>query len=379
MDEITEGRVYKRKRRDPKDPAKWIESKHWWIQFYHHRQIRKPTKTENFQEAVRMLNRELELAAAGKILPLEAERMKFSDLTKLVIRDYKRNERKSTERAEAAIWHLSSYFGETKPAEIDFSAIDAYVDYRKEIDKHANATIIYELKILKRGFNLASTILGKIPKFPVLSTANIRKGFFEDEDFEVFVKHFHEDLQPALRFSYLTGWRIKSEVFPLQWSQVDFKAGEVRLDPGTTKNDEGRTLPFALLPELQELLENQKAKTDLIRREQHRIIPWVFHRNGHRILSIKEAWKIAIDKSKIGKKIPHDFRRTAVRRFERAGVPRSVAMKLVGHKTEAIYRRYAIVAPQDLADGMKRLADYQEKTKGPATVVPIKKDEAGSA
>ena len=39
----------------------------------------------------------------------------------------------------------------------------------------------------------------------------------------------------------------------------------------------------------------------------------------------------------------HDMRRAAVRTFERAGVPRSVAMSIVGHKTESIYRRYAIV------------------------------------
>jgi len=42
-------------------------------------------------------------------------------------------------------------------------------------------------------------------------------------------------------------------------------------------------------------------------------------------------------------RILHDFRRTAVRNLERAGVSRSAAMAMVGHKTESIYRRYAIV------------------------------------
>jgi hypothetical protein len=37
------------------------------------------------------------------------------------------------------------------------------------------------------------------------------------------------------------------------------------------------------------------------------------------------------------------MRRSAVKTFERAGVPRSAVMSMVGHKTESIYRRYAIV------------------------------------
>jgi integrase len=43
-------------------------------------------------------------------------------------------------------------------------------------------------------------------------------------------------VQPAATFAYITGWRIDSEVLSLDWRQVDFSAGEVRRDPGKTKN-----------------------------------------------------------------------------------------------------------------------------------------------
>ncbi len=47
--------------------------------------------------------------------------------------------------------------------------------------------------------------------------------------------------------------------------------------------------------------------------------------------------------------------------MERAGVPQPVAMKISGHKTESIYRRYAIVAERDIADGLRRVAAFQKR------------------
>jgi hypothetical protein len=51
-------------------------------------------------------------------------------------------------------------------------------------------------------------------------------------------------------------------------------AGEVRLDPGTTKNREGRVFYFSA--ELRELLEGQRKLADRLQREKGMIVPHVF-------------------------------------------------------------------------------------------------------
>ena len=102
----------------------------------------------------------------------------------------------------------------------------------------------------------------------------------------------------------------------------------------------------------------------------------MFHRNGKRILDIRGAWDSACLKT--GRKGTwfHDLRRSAVRNLERAGVSRSVAMRMTGHKTESMYSRYAIVASSAMEDGAQKLATLLGSgSEEGGKVVPMRKAE----
>jgi integrase len=108
--------------------------------------------------------------------------------------------------------------------------------------------------------------------------------------------------------------------------------------------------------ELRACLEAQRALTEQTQKTTRRVIPWVFHRDGEPIKDFRGAWRTACRNAGLQGRLLHDFRRTAVRNLERAGVSRSVAMKMTGHKTEAVYRRYAIVSESDLHEAAQKLA-----------------------
>ena len=71
---------------------------------------------------------------------------------------------------------------------------------------------------------------------------------------------------------------------------------------------------------------------------------------------MRRSWKTACTDAGVPGRLLHDLRRSAVRNLERAGVSRSVAMKMTGHKTESVYRRYAIVSESDLREAAAKLA-----------------------
>jgi integrase len=190
------------------------------------------------------------------------------------------------------------------------------------------------------------------PHIPMLDEDNVRTGFFEFEQFQSVLNHLPKDIQPVIEFAYVTGWRIRSEILPLEWRQIDFHAGEIRLDAGSTKNKEGRVFPFT--EDLRRILEGRRAEYERFA-SRGEICRWVFTREGRRIVTFRTAWKDAVKSAGCPGKLPHDLRRTAIRNMVRSGIPERVAMKLTGHKTRSVFDRYDIVSGNDLLDAARRL------------------------
>jgi integrase len=328
----------------------------WWLKYRANgRIIRESAETEKEQEARRLLKLREGAATEGRPVIPRVERVTVNDLVEDLKRDYQVNERRSADRLAFSLAHLVPVFGTRRAVHVTVADVNAYVTQR-QAEGAANGTINRELAALKKMYSLALAAekLHRAPRFKLLREDNVRQGFFERESFESVRSHLPAYVQPVVTFAYITGWRIPSEVLPMQWRQIDFKAGTLRLEPGTTKNREGRL--FIMTPELRAWLERQRAITDALQRRTGRIIPSVFHRRGKPIKGFRKAWAAACKAAGVPGRIPHDFRRTAVRNLERAGVPRSTAMKMVGHKTEAIYRRYAIVDEAMLREGAEKLA-----------------------
>ena len=351
------GRVFKR----------W-NSPNWYVGYnVKGKWVVESSHSPNDAVAKRILRVRMGDLESGRPVPT-VRRCTFEDMAELLSNDYVNNGRRTLNRVLHSVAHLRQTFGSDKASAITTDRIEAYRAARLT-EGAASATVRMELSALKRMFRLARRHgrLHEVPDFECPTPNNARQGFFEDAELRRVVEHLPEPLRPLTLFAYLTGWRW-GEVRSLRWAQVDLQAGTVRLEVGTTKNGEGREFPLSPGSELDAVLRDQRRLTSELElsrgwvRPEDRV-PWVFHRQGREIRTKDAAWRVACREAGVPGRLFHDLRRTAVRNLERAGVPRSWAMKLTGHKTESVYRRYAIVADQDLRDGVARLTAWQAEQR----------------
>ena len=301
----------------------------WYIRYFvNGKRIKESTGSTNRADAVRLRQKRIGQAANGKPLMALIRPLGFEDLATMVTADYKANQRRSLARVEDALDHLRGFFGKDKADQITTDRLTAYQAFRtgKVADGGEGAshsTVNREFAALRRAFHLAARAskVASIPHFPVTRESNHRKGFFEPGQFQAVLDELPDYLKAPIQTAYTTGWRGPSEIFTRQRHHVDLDAGWIRLEPGETKNGKGRMFP--LTPELCKVLEKQIEATEALEKKTGAKIPWLFHNNGKRIASHYGAWRAACDRAGVPGRLVHDFRRTAVRNFERAGISRS--------------------------------------------------------
>src|SRR6266849_8329892 len=328
----------------------------YWLKFYRRgKPIYESAHTTSLNEARHLLRlREGDVERGAPVGP-KIGQITFEEAMADLLNEYRANGRRSVGDVERRIKkHLAPFFAGTRLADLTALEVRQYIARRKAA-KAANANINRELSALRRAYTLAIQA-GKLaakPHIPNLVENNVRTGWFEEEQYEAVRGRLPVYVRPVVTFAYITGWRVRSEVLPLTWKQVDFRGGTVSLSPGTTKNREGRVFPFTT--ELRNLLETQRTVTRDTERPHQLVIPWVFHREGIRIMAFRKVWIRACREAGCPGRIVHDFRRTAVRNLVRAGIPERVAMQLTGHKTRSVFERYNIVSETDLRDAARRL------------------------
>ena len=347
------GSIYQRKKRAP--DGKQVVLPIWWIQYSRGGKVfRESSKTDNYADAERMLKRRQGEVVTGAFAGLAPERIRISQLLDDELDDFKLNERKSYAAVECAIrLHLKPFFGDVRAAEFSTTLVKTYKTKRKN-EEASNASINRELTMLKRAFNLGyqaePPLVNKVPHIQRLPEKNVRTGFLEPEQYKGLRDQLPDHLKLLFVLGYHTGARL-GELRRINWSQVE--ATRIVLHHGTTKNGDARSLP--IYGEMAGWIAMAKGT-----RDQFPDCPFVCHNHGEPLgdSCVKKSWKKACTAVGLPELHFHDLRRSAVRNMDRAGVPRPVAMKISGHKTESMYNRYNIVSERDVAEVKNRMENY---------------------
>jgi len=162
------------------------------------------------------------------------------------------------------------------------------------------------------------------------------------EDFQMCFKVFYRGTTLGPR---------RGELLNVEWSDVDMQRREFTLRH--TKNGENRTVPMP--PEVYRVFTElwQERRLDTQR---------VFLYKGMPVRDVKTAFDKACKRAGVMNLRLHDLRHTASTNLRRAGVDATTAMKIVGHKSERMHRRYNTVEPEDLRRAVSQLAAYHANT-----------------
>ncbi len=299
----------------------------------------------------------------------QSEKITIEDLLDRLERKYEELG-KERRRTHSHMTHLRDFFGVERAMSVaEGGRISDYIRFRQR-EQASPGTINRELRILRRAYHVGvgekRLNRSSVPTFELLPEHNIREGFVEKGAFEAILSNLKDpDVRDVVNWGFWSGMR-KGEITKLPWSSFDKETWTITLPGRITKNGTPRKL--ALVGTYREIIK---------RRLNARVIgcDLIFHRNGKPLGSFRKAWANACKKAGVASLLFHDLRRSAIRNMVRAGVERTVARTISGHKTEAIFSRYDITSEEDLKDAALKTEAYVSALPSKSKITPL--DQVG--
>ena len=332
-------------------------SRNWWLAYsVGGKQIRESSKSAERADAEALLERRLAEATLGirTGTPVRVE-----VLLESLAQAYEVEGRTSLRQLRSRMaLHLIPAFGRRKAEDLtgdDFSRYRA----RRGRQGAAAATVNRELEHLRTALKRAveDGTLHRSPHIRMSPETNVRERFLEEAEYRRLgetLRSRYGYLWPLFVVAYHTGCRM-GELRALLWSQVDWAAGQVRLEDRQTKSGRPRTLPIygEMRAALRAALEH--------RDEYWPECEWVFARAGKPLGDCRKAWKTACRLAGVEGLRFHDLRRSAAVVMDRAGLSRDQIMQIMGHETSAMFSRYRIVSDREIREAGKQVERYLER------------------
>jgi len=355
------------------------------------------TYSKSERDAQKLLNKRIGQVANDTYVDAQARKITVADLYRDFEADLRNNDRTDGLLRAQRLWEarLEKHFGHIRARNLTTTMLDAYVAWARndpdepghdpDRESLTNATINRDMSALRRAFylGLEKDKIAKVPKFPHLEESKPRKGFVREAAFRHLVS-FAKSLwfRTLVTLAYTYGFR-KGELLELRCEQVSLGDRAINLNPGETKNDDGRIAPFldnvgALL---QVLIAGKKDSDHVFTRGDGTPVrdfrdDWyalcraaglgeifcpscIDSEENHTIALDAEGRcprcsKRAKDPKYVGL-LFHDLRRCAVRNMVRRGIPQKTAMTISGHKTPSVFERYNIVDETDLRIAVEKI------------------------
>jgi integrase len=281
----------------------------------------------------------------------------------------------------AVLARLSAFFSGDRLQEISRERIIEYVAHQRAKGRQ-DSTNRSDLRHLARAMRSAQRkgLLPYLPEFPRLKVAP-RQQTIPPHELDAIVSHLPEHWIRYYAIADEIGWRARSEIRTRKWTDVDFGLpGWVHLDAEHSKTGKPRSFPMT--GRLRELLDAQREWVQKIERSSGRIIPWVFCKpDGSKMGDPRKAWATATARAGFGKlegrsgpwssaRVPHDIRRTVLRRWQALGEPLDVRMAIAGHDSTSTHVGYVGGDPESLQAFGERIDAGREREA--VRVTPLK-------